>query len=760
MTSRMRLPQAVMILVVCALPALTRAAVAGGEDARVDDTVTRPDEGAAILDLSRDWRHRACSAGECARWSASGFVDAEWERGTVFSSTVSGVRVRELWYRKRVDTGAPWPRAFLALSGVRGRVDVFIDGNLVVGNLTRPHQGTRQIVREITRAVASSTSYLLALRVSSEDAKVTPGFEPDAGIPVLLARDARGLFASPAGWFDYLAQEHPDLPWPSWARSDGEAWVPVGSPRGGGPVLVMGRQGQLEPVGRDFAVSTWLHYPAGGRLYCLETLAGEFGLEGKFLPLPWISAKAGRWFNLFLRCWADEPPKQGGFPVGIGEVTIENTLDRTREVELIVVVHPFGPRFPPHAIKRIEYDPGTNVVLVNSRPALVLQGTPDVFFAVPFSDSGGTIARSLTDGKFPSALIAEDERFGLASGAAVYRFGIQPFGSRTHTFRILTAGAPDRVDPELAGRVNGINWKESRRAAEGAWRKALTSRGRMMLRIPDKPAQEAFYACLGYLLMAASRDGSGGESSLADSALSFAGLGGSLAPPGISETGGVPVEADDAPAGEAPAGRGGEEWCSEGLCRPGVALERARVLLAGGETEEALRIMEWCLDRQVPPLSYAWPEAVDAETGKCVAGSALDLDAAAHYVCLMREMLLAEREDRLEICPGLPTSWLKPGTIVQLHYAPTRFGIIPGFSIVSSPRELSLRIYSLEQVAKVERMRTPAPIEAARPPAGYLWRIPGTNPVSRVLVDDRVREAPSDRRLELDAGTSTVKVAW
>jgi hypothetical protein len=48
--------------------------------------------------------------------------------------------------------------------------------------------------------------------------------------------------------------------------------------------------------------------------------------------------------------------------------------------------------------------------------------------------------------------------------------------------------------------------------------------------------------------------------------------------------------------------------------------------------------------------------------------------ASAEFIRLVRHLLVFERGEVLELLPGLPRAWLKPGAVVYLERTPTRFG--------------------------------------------------------------------------------------
>ncbi len=721
-----------------------------------------------LIDISHGWRFKLEKGEDGGKngWSRPDFDDSGWETvdlagdpARVISGTAGAI-----WYRKLVERPKAWGRAFLALSGLKGRGELFINGLPVAQALVRPHQGTHQIVREIT-ALAGTGQIQIALKISTENQ--VGGFDCPKGTAAMLVPDARGLFVDRLGWFDYLAQEYPDLPWPSWARDGGISWFPIFSSTGQRGAL-MGTSGQLEPEGGDFAVSVWLYYPATKAFYPLEMASGTFALEGRYppLPLPLFRAKVGKWFQVYVRSWLHSSPDEPSLKFGVGQVTVENTLDRPREIELLMAIHPFGCKFPPHEIEEISFDSQARTISVNGRPAIILAGEPDAFGGTAFSDTAGSVARLVAENRMGVATKIRDPEEKLASAAAVYRLQIQPFGSRTQTFRFILKDEGTQADEDLLAKIRNINWKNSWKDAVDAWRAIMSGSGKTIIRLPDSEAQKAFYASVAYVRMGLTRESLSEEDKmLAAAALLRAGHGDLLAELGMDP---APVWAYSGKTRLSETGSPGAfpravgpGYEAMGLFWPGSALTAAWKLLDEDRNEEAASTLAWWLDRQSFPGTFIWAEAVDPVTGKFGGGVIPGLKAAAGVVCLLRDMLLREQGEALMLASGVPADWVDPGRRLQIRHAPTEFGVVPGISVISSPRELTMRMYSFEQLARLERRPTPTGLVVASPPSGYRWKIPGAKPIGRVLVDGRsLAEIPEDRTLELPVNFRSVRVIW
>lgn len=87
--------------------------------------------------------------------------------------------------------------------------------------------------------------------------------------------------------------------------------------------------------------------------------------------------------------------------------------------------------------------------------------------------------------------------------------------------------------------------------------------------------------------------------------------------------------------------------------------------------------------------------------------------AAASYVTLVREMLISERGDTLELLRGVPDWWLADGRSIVLERAPTHFGT------------LDMRIENeLAQTEAGWNGTLTLIVSGATPPNGFRWKLP------------------------------------
>ena len=115
--------------------------------------------------------------------------------------------------------------------------------------------------------------------------------------------------------------------------------------------------------------------------------------------------------------------------------------------------------------------------------------------------------------------------------------------------------------------------------------------------------------------------------------------------------------------------RQGQFWAYGGL-------ELAHAYLRLGRTDVLHQILGWTLTHQTLPGTFAWAEQVDPSSGDFSGGDMPHAWAAASYATLVREMLISERDDTLELFSGVPDSWFGAGQVISLENAPTHFGAL------------------------------------------------------------------------------------
>jgi len=702
-------------------------------------------------DLTDGWRVRtdAARAGIAGRWDAAGLNDNAWVRGILSRSSTGEV----VWYRRWVAVPEGWPRFALVLEAVAGRVDLWVNGVAVGRDLVRQRSEGGAVVLNLARLAGGKPRCLLALRVApGDDGPGTVG-------GVRLVPEPRPWLPGVRDRLRYAASETPDLPWPSWVRGEGAAWTAFADPDGAAEGVI-GWRGDLEGGIRLGAVSCWLYDRQARRLYAAPAMPCQLRLEGRYLPLPAVTMRAGKAFALTVSAWPAALARPGRPPImlAVGEALAENVSDRPREVDLVIAVHPFSVRGEALPVRRIRYDRSTQAFWVNDRPALVLAGTPDAAGAAPFDgdSSGGpwALVQALARGELPPAREAEDGS-GLASAAAVYHLRIQPFGFRTQSFRFFLSGAPEALPPDLAREVREFDRPAGWRDIRARWQKLIAGKERIFLRVPDKTAQDAFYASAGHLLvaLAAGRIGEA-DRPLVAAALLRAGHAASattLAPAATGWGATPPVLAGSLSASA----------LTDGTWRPADSLAGAWGAARGGDGAGAWRVLGWWVSHPTTPGACAWSGRADPATGRFAGGELPDPRAAAGFICTLRDMLIREDGGALWLAPALPAAWMRPGDIVDVRHVPTAFGILPGFVVATYPNETALRRLSAERVANRGRGPVIAPEDLAHPPDGFRWRVPGGRRIRQVRIDGvRVEQVPADRVLVLSEGFREVRVEW
>jgi hypothetical protein len=149
--------------------------------------------------------------------------------------------------------------------------------------------------------------------------------------------------------------------------------------------------------------------------------------------------------------------------------------------------------------------------------------------------------------------------------------------------------------------------------------------------------------------------------------------------------------------------REGQFWTYGGL-------ELAHAYLRLGRMDVLHQILGWTLTHQTLPGTFAWAEQVDPSNGGFSGGDMPHAWAAASYVTLVREMLISERGEALELFTGVPDWWLGAGQNLALEDAPTHFGA------------LTLRTESsVEQTDAGWNGVLVLALSGATPPDGFRW---------------------------------------
>ncbi|MFA5148321.1 MAG: discoidin domain-containing protein [Candidatus Omnitrophota bacterium] len=163
----------------------------------------------------------------------------------------------------------------------------------------------------------------------------------------------------------------------------------------------------------------------------------------------------------------------------------------------------------------------------------------------------------------------------------------------------------------------------------------------------------------------------------------------------------------------------------------GYNFKLAHPLIYLGMEDIALKNIEWGIEHQSCP--GGWMEAMPSkindkglrEISEGIVGDVPHGWSAAHYILLLRDMLLREDGDRLILLSCIPENWLDDGKAIEIKDAPTYFGRV-GFRVQSFRSKGYLKIS----------------IDAAEPPpGGYLLNI-------------------GKKKVEIPAGTKTLDITF
>lgn len=120
----------------------------------------------------------------------------------------------------------------------------------------------------------------------------------------------------------------------------------------------------------------------------------------------------------------------------------------------------------------------------------------------------------------------------------------------------------------------------------------------------------------------------------------------------------------------------------------GYNVKLAHPLIYLGMEDVALKNIRWSIEHQSCPRG--WAEAMNTkvneqglrEIDEGIVGDIPHGWVAAHYILLLRDMLLREEGGKLILLSCIPESWLDDGKIIEVKNAPTYFGKV-SFKVIS-----------------------------------------------------------------------------
>ncbi|MFT3896322.1 MAG: discoidin domain-containing protein [Thermomonas sp.] len=299
--------------------------------------------------------------------------------------------------------------------------------------------------------------------------------------------------ATPNDFLKQVAARAPRGTYPRGISGEQPYWTLLGVD-GGHEQGLIGEDGAIELSRGGFSIEPFV--VADGKLVTWADVQSTQSLQDGDLPIPSVHwAHPG--FALDVTAFASGTPDRSRL---VARYVLANTSDRPRDYVLALAARPFqvnptsqflstpGGVSPIHALSWL----GSQLV-ADGHPRVFFAQAPDSMFATNF-DAGEAVVR-LARGSASGSLQANDDS-GLASGAALYRFHLQPGERREFAWRAPLAGEFDptaRFDPATA---------QAQAAAE--WRRKLDA---VSITLPSraKAVSESLRTALAYILM--SRDG-------------------------------------------------------------------------------------------------------------------------------------------------------------------------------------------------------------------------------------------------------------
>ena len=125
------------------------------------------------------------------------------------------------------------------------------------------------------------------------------------------------------------------------------------------------------------------------------------------------------------------------------------------------------------------------------------------------------------------------------------------------------------------------------------------------------------------------------------------------------------------------------------------------------------QILSWTLRNQTLPGTFAWAEQVDPASGSFSGGDMPHAWAAASYATLVREMLISERNNAIELFKGAPEWWLTDGREIIIKNAPTHYGTIS----LHTSNDIDVTETGWNGTLTLK-------LSGTSPPSGYIWKLP------------------------------------
>lgn len=153
----------------------------------------------------------------------------------------------------------------------------------------------------------------------------------------------------------------------------------------------------------------------------------------------------------------------------------------------------------------------------------------------------------------------------------------------------------------------------------------------------------------------------------------------------------------------------------QGQFWPYGGIELAHAYLRLGRGDVLHQILAWTLANQTLPGTYAWAEQVNPANGGFSGGDMPHAWAAASWFTLIREMVISENGESLDLFTLAPEWWFEVDRAVSVENAPTYFGTL----------QLATTSTIQNQDGEWQGSLT-LTISGAAPPDGFRWTLPRT----------------------------------
>jgi hypothetical protein len=180
----------------------------------------------------------------------------------------------------------------------------------------------------------------------------------------------------------------------------------------------------------------------------------------------------------------------------------------------------------------------------------------------------------------------------------------------------------------------------------------------------------------------------------------------------------------------------------EGTLWPYGGLGIAHAMLRLGLLQPTWQILDWTLGHQTLPGTYAWGEGINPTSGGLELGDMPHSWAAAEFICLLRDLVIAEQDGWLQVNSGIPDNWLEPGKHVILRDAPTEYGPVT-VTLVRAATSVSADLT--------------VTVDGA-PPLGWRIRLIGTP--AQITIDGNPSTTSTTAGLQLPSGPHVIRISY